>query len=296
MMDCLAAADVKALQLHCTGPAGLDALLQRLPAGAAGYLTASGFTGRAQEVALLPGDGGILGAVLGLGDGAVTPWSFGGLSQALPPGSAWQLADAALASPAVLGWCLGAYRYRRFKPARRAPALLVPPAGTEADIAAAEAAWRTRDLINAPANLLGPAELAEAAQALAAAQGGRCSIIAGEALEQGFPALAAVGRGATAARAPRVAVLEWGEPEAPLVALCGKGVCFDTGGLDLKSSAGMLRMKKDMGGAAIVLGVAEMVMRAKPAGPAAGAHRRGRECRLRPRPSGRWTCCAPGPG
>ncbi|RYJ00853.1 MAG: leucyl aminopeptidase family protein [Acetobacteraceae bacterium] len=263
MMDCLAAADVKASHLHCTGPAGLDALLRRLPTDAAGYLTASGFSGRAQEVVLLPGHGGIVGAVLGLGDGPPTPWSFGGLSQSLPAGTAWQLADESLAAPAVLGWCLGAYRYRRFKPAKRAPALLLPPAGTDAAIAAAEAAWRARDLINSPANLLGPAELAEAAQALAAAHGGRCSIIAGEALDQGFPALAAVGRGAAAARAPRVAVLEWGEPGAPLVALCGKGVCFDTGGLDLKSSAGMLRMKKDMGGAAIVLGTAEMVMRAK---------------------------------
>ena len=263
MMDCLAAADVKALQLHCTGPAGLAALLARLPAAAAGFLTASGFAGRAQEVALLPGEDGIIGAVLGLGDGPPTPNSFGGLSYSLPAGSAWRLADESLAAPAVLGWCLGAYRYRRLKPAKRAPALLVPPAGTEAEIATAEAAWRVRDLINAPANLLGPAELAEAVQALAAAQGARCSIVAVEALEQGFPALAAVGRGATAARAPRVAMLEWGEPGAPLVALCGKGVCFDTGGLDLKPSAGMLRMKKDMGGAAIVLGVAEMVMRAK---------------------------------
>lgn len=264
MMDCLTAADATALPLplHITGPDGLDALLQRLPPAAADFLTASGFTGRAQQVALLPGDGGIIGAVLGLGEAAPTPWSFGGLAQALPEGSAWHLVEpGAHAAPAVLGWCLGAYRFSRFKAPQRGPARLLPPPGTEAAVQAAEAAWRVRDLINTPANLLGPAELAAAVQELADSHGARCTIIEGEALADGFPALATVGRGSP--RAPRVAMLEWGDPGAPLVALCGKGVCFDTGGLDLKPSAGMLRMKKDMGGAAVVLGVAEMVMRAR---------------------------------
>ncbi|MDN3566498.1 leucyl aminopeptidase family protein [Paeniroseomonas aquatica] len=264
MMECLAAPDAAGLPLHCTGPAGLDALRQRLPPAAAGFLAASGFAARAQEWQLLPGEDGIIGAVLGLGEAPVAPQAFGALAQALPAGSAWRLADpAAHAEAAVLGWCLGAYRFSRFKAPKRSPARLVPPPGTEAAVQAAEAAWRVRDLINTPANLLGPAELAGAAGELAARHGGRCSVIEGEALATGFPALAAVGRGATAARAPRVALLEWGDPAAPLVALCGKGVCFDTGGLDLKPSAGMLRMKKDMGGAAIVLGVAEMVMRAR---------------------------------
>lgn len=264
MIECLAAPEVLGLPLHCTDPAGLDALRQRLPSAAAGFLTASGFTARAQELVLLPGNDGIIGAVLGLGEAPVTPYAFGALSQGLPAGSAWHLADpAAHAAAAVLGWCLGAYRFSRFKAPPRAPARLVPPPGTEASVQAAEAAWRARDLINTPANLLGPAELAAAVGDLAKRHGGRCTIIEGEALAAGFPALTTVGRGAAASRAPRVALLEWGEPTAPLVALCGKGVCFDTGGLDLKPSAGMLRMKKDMGGAAIVLGVAEMVMRAR---------------------------------
>ncbi|MDB5374954.1 MAG: leucyl aminopeptidase, partial [Belnapia sp.] len=243
MFDCLAEPDALALPLHTVSPAGLDALRQGLPAGAAGFLDASGFTGRAQEVALLPGDGGIIGAVLGLGEAAPSPWSFGGLSQSLPAGSAWRLAEpAGIAADAVLGWCLGAYRFSRFKVPKRAPARLVPPPGTEVAQQAAAAAWRARDLINLPANLLGPAELAAAVQELAAAHGGDCTIIEDEALATGFPALAAVGAGSP--RAPRVAMLEWGHPAAPLVALCGKGVCFDTGGLDLKPSAGMLRMKK----------------------------------------------------
>ncbi len=222
MLDCLASPDDAALPLHCTGPAGLESLLGRLPA--AGFLRAAGFAGRAQELALLPGEDGIAGAVLGLGEGAVTPWSFGGLAQALPAGTAWRLAEPGpQAESAVMGWCLGAYRFGRFKPPRRAPARLVPPPGTEAAIATAEATYRVRNLINMPANLLGPAELAAEVQALAAAHGASCRIIEGEALADGFPAVAAVGQGVgpDSPRGPRLAILEWGEPGAPLVALCG---------------------------------------------------------------------------
>jgi leucyl aminopeptidase len=261
--DAIAPADASALPLHCVGPGGLPALLDSLGPELARFLTASGFTAEAQELRLLPGGDGVSAAVLGLGDAAPTPWSFGGLPFALPAGTIWRLAapEPAAAELAVLGWCLGAYRYTRFKPGPRPAAKLVAPPGTEAALHTAAACWRARDLINAPANILGPAELAAAAEAVAAAHGARCSIIAGAELAAGFPALHAVGAGSP--RAPRVAVLEWGEPGAPLVALCGKGVCFDTGGLDLKPSAAMLRMKKDMGGAALVLGLAEMVMQAK---------------------------------
>lgn len=260
MLTCLAGPDMPALPLHITAPAGLDALCARLEPAQAAWLRATGFAAKAQELALLPGPEGLAGAVLGLGPDAPTPWSFGGLAHALPAGTAWRLAEpGAMAADAVLGWCLGAYRYARFKAPPRAPALLLPPPGTETARIAAEATWRVRDLINTPANLLGPAELAEATAGLAAAHGARCTVIEGAALAEGFPALYAVGAGSP--RAPRVAMLEWGEEDAPLVALCGKGVCFDTGGLDLKPSAAMLRMKKDMGGAAVVLGVAEMVMR-----------------------------------
>ncbi|HYI81589.1 MAG TPA: leucyl aminopeptidase family protein [Acetobacteraceae bacterium] len=267
MLDCLAGLDEPALPLHVVGPDGLEGLSRRLPSGAAAFLLASGFGAKAQEVALLPGgENGLAGAVLGLGDAAAPPdpWCFGALPDKLPPGSRWRFAEPGeWAAQAVLGWCLGAYRFTRFKPAKREPARLVPPPGTERVAGTAAAAWRARDLINTPANLLGPAELAEAVAEVAAAHGARCSVIEGEALAEGFPALATVGRASTSARAPRVAALEWGEPGHPLVALCGKGVCFDTGGLDLKPSAAMLRMKKDMGGAAVALGVAEATMRAR---------------------------------
>ncbi|MBD0270439.1 MAG: leucyl aminopeptidase family protein [Acetobacteraceae bacterium] len=262
MLDCLAGPDESALTLHAVAPSGLDALLRRLPPSAAAFLSASGFAAKAQEVMLLPGENGLAGAALGLGEGPPDPWSFGALPDKLPAGSVWRFAEPGdWAAQAVLGWCLGAYRFTTFKPAKRRAARLVPPpgAGRAADTAAA--AWRARDLINTPSNLLGPAELAAAVGEVASAHGARFSTIEGEALADGFPALAAVGRASP--RAPRVAVLEWGEPNHPLVALCGKGVCFDTGGLDLKPSSAMLRMKKDMGGAAVALGVAEAAMRAR---------------------------------
>ena len=262
MLDCLAGPDESALTLHAVAPSRLDALLRRLPPSAAAFLSASGFAAKAQELMLLPGQDGLAGAVLGLGDGPPDPWSFGALPDKLPVGSVWRFAEPGeWAAQAVLGWCLGAYRFTKFKPAKRQAARLVPPPGTGRAADTAAAAWRARDLINTPANLLGPAELAAAVGEVAAAYGARFSTIEGEALADGFPALAAVGRASP--RAPRVAVLEWGEPNHPLVALCGKGVCFDTGGLDLKPSSAMLRMKKDMGGAAVALGVAEAAMRAR---------------------------------
>ncbi|MBB5688875.1 leucyl aminopeptidase [Roseomonas alkaliterrae] len=260
MLDGLTARAMGALPLHAVRPDGLTGFLEALPGATALFLRAAGFAAKAGEHALLPGPDGLAGAVVGLGTDE-GPWPFGALSRALPAGSAWRLApgpqDAAMA---VLGWALGAYRPHRHKAGGPAPALLEIPEGGERAVMMAEAICAARDLINAPAADLGPAELAAAVTALAARHGGSAEVISGEPLEQGFPAVAAVGQGSH--RAPRVAVLRWtGAAEGPLVALCGKGVCFDTGGLDLKPSSAMLRMKKDMGGAAVVLAVAEMVMR-----------------------------------
>lgn len=260
MLDGLTARAQAALPLHAVRADGLAAFLDALPSGAAAFLRASGFAAREGEVALLPGPEGLAGAAVGLGEDA-GPWCFGNLARSLPAGSAWRLAPGPQdPAAATLGWALGAYRPRRHKAPGAAPAVLETPPDAGAAVMVAEAICAARDLINAPAADLGPAELAAAAAALAARHGGNCEVIAGEALEQGFPAVAAVGQGSP--RAPRVAVLRWsGAEQGPLIALCGKGVCFDTGGLDLKSSSGMLRMKKDMGGAAVVLAVAEMVMR-----------------------------------
>ncbi|MBU8537307.1 leucyl aminopeptidase family protein [Falsiroseomonas tokyonensis] len=266
MLDCLTEATDRALPLHAVAPDGLPALLASLPEASAGFLRASGFSGKAQELRLLPGGSGLAGAVLGLGEDpetAAAPWAFGAMPFALPEGSCWRIEGAPDPVAATLGWCLGAYRFARLKSrAPRRPASLVAPPGTEAAQQQAEAIWAGRDLVNQPANHLGPAELSAAVARLAAAQGASFEEISGSALEQGFPAVAAVGQGSP--RAPRIAILRWqGAPDGPLVALCGKGVCFDTGGLDLKPAAAMLRMKKDMGGAAAMIATAEMLMRAK---------------------------------
>ena len=288
MLDCLpaeseAGTDTAALTLHTARPETLAALRATLGAAQAAWLEATGFTARLGQLALLPGEaGGLAGAVLGLGgDGEPTsPWPFGALPFALPERSLWRLGTGDHdAAAAVLGWGLGAYRYRRFKgtggggaesaadqappSSDRAPARLLAPAGTESAVAAAAAAWRVRDLINTPPNHLGPAELAEAVRALAAEHpGATCRIVEGAELAEGFPLIATVGAGS--ARPPCVAILEWqGSADGPLIALCGKGVCFDSGGLDLKPSAAMLRMKKDMGGAAVLIGVADLVMRSR---------------------------------
>ncbi len=237
-----------ALPLHVVTPESWEAL------PGAGFARASGFTGKPGEIALLPGEAGLAGALFGAPRSAE---GYGALPYGLPEGTDWRLVGGDAAA-ATLGWALGAYRYTRFKPGKRAPARLLAPAGTEESQAIAAAICRARDLINTPANHLGPAELAEAVGEVASRHGAAFRVIAGEELARGFPAVQAVGQGSP--RAPRVAVLEWGAPDAPLVALCGKGVCFDTGGLDLKPSSAMLRMKKDMGGAAVMLALAEALM------------------------------------
>jgi leucyl aminopeptidase len=248
MLPCLAPEGTPALPLHVVGAEGWEGL-----EGAA-FARAQGFAGKPGELALLPGPGGLGGALFGAPEG---PHGFGALPFALPEGTVWS-PEGAAAGDVVLGWALGGYRYTRFKAAKRGPARLVAPAGTEGAQIEAAAAWRARDLINTPANHLGPEELAAAVEALGARHGAAVRRIAGEALAQGFPAVQAVGQGSP--RAPVVAVLEWGAADAPLVALCGKGVCFDTGGLDLKPSSAMLRMKKDMGGAAVMIALAEAIM------------------------------------
>jgi leucyl aminopeptidase len=260
MLEGLTAKAMGALPLHAVRPDGLTAFLGDLPGSVAGFLRASGFSAKTGEFALLPGSDGLAGALVAIGHDD-SPWAFGNLARGLPSGTAWRLAPGPQdPAKATLGWALGAYRARRHKSAGPPPAVLEIPDGVGAALAAAESICAARDLINAPAADLGPAELAAATAALAARHGGSCEIVLGDSLAQAFPAVAAVGQGSP--RAPRVAVLRWsGGEQGPLIALCGKGVCFDTGGLDLKPPSGMLRMKKDMGGAAVVLAAAEMIMR-----------------------------------
>jgi len=253
--------DQAARPIHAVRPDDLPSLLERLGAGAAS-IRDSGFAASAGELAWIQGPDGIAGAVFGLG-ARPAPLLFGDLPYRLPLTSAWRLEPGDYdAEDAVLGYCLGAYRYRAFKPPKREAAKLA--LGTPAPRAQSMAAavWMVRDLINTPANLLGPDELADAVLALAARYGAAPYAVRGEALAGLYPTVAAVGAGS--ARPPVVAGFAWqgsaAGADSPLIALCGKGVVFDTGGYDIKPADGMLRMKKDMGGAANVLGLARMLM------------------------------------
>jgi leucyl aminopeptidase len=229
------------------------------------WLEATRFDAEPGKSRLVPGpDGDIREVLVGLG-GEPSPWDWAGLPTELPAGR-YRLEGASKedAEAAALGWALGTYRFDR-RGARKETdlAALVWPRDCRRERveAAAEATYLVRDLINAPASELGPAELTEAAQALAKRRGAELRTVVGEALlEQSFPAIHAVGRAAAPERAPRLADLRWGDPRHPKVTLVGKGVCFDSGGLDLKPANNMKLMKKDMGGAAHVLGLGSMIM------------------------------------
>ena len=252
-----------ALPLHGVRPGGVEALLGGLTPTQAMLARMQKFKGAPGELVLLPGEDGLAGALLGLGDGPALH-GFGAAPTLLPAASVWRIAPGDFApADAALGFLLGAYRFDRLKTQnKKTPAQLAPEAVDAATRIRAEAVCTARDLVNMPANLLGPAELAAAALAVGAQFGAASTHITGAALTERYPTIAAVGAGSV--RAPEVVLLEWrgstAGAEAKLISLCGKGVCFDTGGYDLKPSAAMLRMKKDMGGAAILLGLAQAVM------------------------------------
>jgi leucyl aminopeptidase len=263
-LDCLTTSAEDTRPVHLVRPDALNALMEALPAAQSGFLRDTAFTAKAGELRLLPGEAGVAGAVLGLGLDS-SPFVSGDLPTQLPEGLTWRLEPGDY-DPAVtvLGYCLGAYRYTRFRQSGRAPSRLMVPPGCDGSLRQAEATWMVRDLINTPANLLGPAELADFVVSMSERYGATARVSIGDALEEAYPTVAAVGRGSC--RPPAVAVFHWrgsgARDDSPLLSLCGKGVCFDTGGYDLKPSAGMLRMKKDMGGAATVLGLARIIMEA----------------------------------
>ena len=193
---------------------------------------------------------------------SLSPWCLARLGEALPEGT-YKLADGE-PGQAALGWLLTQHRfdtYRKPEENERGPRVLVTgePARIEPTIRLAEATALVRELVNTPAGDLGPAELEKAVRDQAAKIGADVQVTSGDELSKGFPLIDAVGRAATRERAPRLIEMEWGNPSHPRVAIIGKGVCFDSGGLDLKQAAWMRLMKKDMGGAAHALALASLI-------------------------------------
>ncbi|HXK53517.1 MAG TPA: leucyl aminopeptidase family protein [Hyphomicrobiales bacterium] len=255
----------RAVPIISVCPNRMKGVLEGFPRFIAKWAHVSGFSAASGEIGLVPNAKGNLEAVLlGLGGPNPDPLLCGCLPARLPAGR-YRLDPAPQnGEMAALGWVLGTYAFSRYRQKDTRQAQLVLPAGADGAHVTrmATSVFLARDLINTPANDMGPAALEAAARDLAKAYGARISVIRGDALlAKGFPLVHAVGR--ASAQAPRLIDMRWGPVRAPKVTLVGKGVCFDSGGLDLKTSAGMLLMKKDMGGAANAMALARMIMDAE---------------------------------
>jgi leucyl aminopeptidase len=264
------AADGAAIPIHPIAPPDWPAFAEAATQPTRAAAALASFAAKAGELVLVPTPEGAVERVLfGLGERTDSAMAWRGLSARLAAGD-YQIAfpDGATASARLaeiaLAWALGAYRFDRYKQERGAPPprLMAPPGvdlGRAHSLAAACAL--ARDMVNTPASDMGPLQIETIARELAEAHGASLSVVIGEDLiEAGYPAVHAVGRAAAPARAPRMIELTWGEADRPKVAVVGKGVVFDTGGLDIKPSAGMRLMKKDMGGAAHALALGRMIM------------------------------------
>jgi leucyl aminopeptidase len=259
------AGEKSAKPIWCVDIASWDRIEKTLPQAARAFAAAAGFRPAAGQFLLLPDEkGGSLGALFGCEAEGGDPFFAGKLSGLLPEG-VWKFEVAPKeAKLAVLAFALGAYRFARYRKAEHKNVRLALPEGVDGVELSriVEAVFLARDLVNTPANDMGPDNLEAAAKDLAARYGAKFSSIAGDdLLKKNFPLIHAVGRASD--QAPRLIDFRWGEASHPKVTLVGKGVCFDTGGLDIKPSSGMLLMKKDMGGAAAALALALMVMDAK---------------------------------
>lgn len=261
----VARATGKTIPLTALNEDGLAAWLAKAGKKTAAWVEGANFSAICGETLLLPGDGGALaGALLGVDD-ANDVWSWSAAVDTLPPGR-YAVAKSMgkdQATNAALGWALGTYGFDRYTKVDAPEAELVWPAKADrgAVLGAASSVALTRDLINTPSSDMGPAELASAARKLAREFKAKFSVIVGDdLLKKNYPMVHAVGRASD--RAPRLIDIRWGKPSDPKVTIVGKGVCFDSGGLDLKPPTGMKLMKKDMGGAATTLGLARMIMMA----------------------------------
>jgi leucyl aminopeptidase len=246
--------------------AGFEDWLKTQPARVRTAVAAARFEAKAETSVILPDDSGDDWSVaIGIDEGEADPWQLAGIAARLPEGS-YRLAEGS-PGEAALGWLLAQHRFDRYRetpePARPRVLLTPDPARIDETVALARATALVRDLVDTPTSDMGPQQLAEAVEAVARAHGAQTGIVSGDELAEHYPMVHAVGRAATRERAPRLIELDWGQPDHPRLAIVGKGVCFDSGGLDIKPSAGMLLMKKDMGGAAHALALAQLVMTAR---------------------------------
>ncbi|TCJ38202.1 M17 family metallopeptidase [Parafrankia sp. BMG5.11] len=251
-----------ATAIHLVNQAGFAAWAQRLTPGQRAALEAQKFDGSGYQVAIVP-DGEAWFAVGGVADPvALSSWCLAKLSETLPAGT-YRLASGEPGA-ALFGWQTAQYRFTRYRADENAAGARIlltgEPKAIDPAVAEARAAMLVMDLVNTPAEDMGPAALEAEAEQLAKAHKAHLSVTKGEALEREYPLVHAVGRAAAREHAPRLIHLTWGDEKAPVLAIVGKGVCFDSGGLDIKGAAGMLLMKKDMGGAAHALALARLVM------------------------------------
>lgn len=267
MTPSFAAPDSPSVPIHVLEKSALTEWLDDQDAATGARVAAAGFDASLGSVlALQAADGATSAILFGWGDAAARKrgrFHFAKAAEALPEGT--YRIDSGLTDDelplAALGWLLAGYRFDRYKRRSKNPASLVVPAGVDTArlLAIASGEFLARDLINTPANDLGPAALEAAFSETGEKFGARINVISGdELLAQNFPMIHAVGR--AAAEQPRLLDMTWGDPADPSVTLVGKGVCFDTGGLDIKPAASMGLMKKDMGGAATVMGLAHIIM------------------------------------
>jgi leucyl aminopeptidase len=257
----------ESVPLHAVTAAGFERFLSALSPNIALWLKATGFAGREGDLVFVPGEGGGLSAViLGLGAGR-DPHALALFSERLPHGfyTLGNVPDAFSGARAAYAWAIGAYNFNRYRTgaaatSKKYPILVLDSSvDTESVSRMAQGVYLARDLINTPANDMGPDELEAAAQSLAKRFAGELHVTKGEALlSANYPMVHAVGRASD--RVPRLLDLVWGQDDHPKVTIVGKGVCFDSGGLDIKSASGMATMKKDMGGGACALGLAQMIM------------------------------------
>ena len=256
----------RAAPVQFVAPDGLKSCLDKMPATAKNWVRAQGFAGNASQWVTIPADDGkIAGVLFGTGPEPANtdPFVIGALSSKLPAGK-YVLKDCPVDESLVaVGWLMDAYRFDRYRKIDSPAAALVCSSTMDRPdiLRMAEAVGFTRDLINTPTSDMGPIELEQAARQLAKSNKAKIRVVSGAELEKNFPMIHAVGRASISP--PRLIDLTWGPATAKKVTLVGKGVCFDTGGLDIKPASGMLLMKKDMGGAANVLGLAAMIMSAR---------------------------------